>query len=135
MPGTPGERNSPASDSREGFMPGRAKKPVTPIRQAGQQRKQFPPRAAFALALGLFALAAFLYLMLWNMERQGNRLYIHASVAALYDLGGKWLVSGCFAGLGGLFLAVGLLEVARGQPPVEVAEDDEPEPPRKRPGR
>lgn len=85
----------------------------TASRQEGVHGKQFPPVVAFVLAGGLFGLAGLLDLVFWNLERNGGSMHLHASIVALYRLGGKVLVSGALGILGCLFLTIGLLEVAR----------------------
>lgn len=82
-------------------------------RSPAPQRKRLPPFAYILIGLFMYAAGAFLFFYFSDLERSGERVSIHAAVALLYKLGGKWLVAGVCALIGTGCLIGGIVGFVR----------------------
>ena len=82
-----------------------------------QQESEHPegwsPRMSLLVALFLYVSGIVLYFYLRYEEAKGTGFSVNVWVALLYNLGGKWLVSGFTAAGATLFLIVGILGIRK----------------------
>jgi hypothetical protein len=69
----------------------------------------------WTLGIGLFMYlgAAFLFFYFSHLEQTGGTASMHAALALLYRLGGKWLVVGVLGAGGTLMVAVGIADLLK----------------------
>ncbi len=63
--------------------------------------------------LGMFGFAIFMYIYLTNKEHEGGRVRMQWIVALVYELLGKWGVTGILAGLGAISLLIGIWQFGK----------------------
>jgi hypothetical protein len=61
----------------------------------------------------MFACAGFLYFYLTNKEQEGGTFRIQWMVAIVYDIFGKWGVTGIVAGIGVISVLIGVWQFGR----------------------
>jgi hypothetical protein len=80
-----------------------------------QQPEEKPRSPLFLIGAGLFlyagAIGLFFYFV--HLENTGTSTTMHAAIAFLYNMGGKWTVAIVLAALGTISLVVGILEALK----------------------
>jgi hypothetical protein len=89
--------------------------PKNSPKPSDQEPEEKPGSPLFLIGVGLFlyAAAAGLFFYFNHLENTGGTTTMHAAIAFLYNLGGKWTVAIVLAVLGTLSLIVGILEALK----------------------
>lgn len=81
----------------------------SPAGSSQPQSKGASPVVYILIGLFLYAAAAFMYFYFAHLEATGGSTSMHAAVALLYNLGGKWLVVSIAPLIGTLSLIGGIV--------------------------
>ncbi len=84
-------------------------RPGTP--EPAQEEKPRYPLTLIGAGLFLYAAAVGLFFYFVHLEHTGESASMHAAIAFLYNLGGKWTVSIVLAVLGSISLLCGILDL------------------------
>jgi hypothetical protein len=104
-------------------------------RPEGEHSEAQGKRAAlwnFLGALFFYFAAVFMYFYFAHLERTGESVSMNAVVVLMYEWGGKWLVAAVSAGIGTIFLVVGIANLVKGSEQTDEDAADADERPKKR---